>query len=144
MPGTTTASRRRPVGATGPAGTWSVPLTVDGRRAAIAGTFWHVSPPSLLPWLLGALAVAAAVAAAAVRRPGERDALALVLAVVAAAAALVAIGAFAVRDAPTGGIQWLQLAGGAVVAAAPRRCSSHPRLPPHGRRRAWSARSPPP
>ena len=102
----------------GPAGTWSVPLTVDGRRAAIAGTFWHVSPPSLLPWLLGALAVAAAVAAAAVRRPGKRDALALALAVVAAAAALVAIGAFAVRDAPTGGIQWFQLAGGAVVAAA--------------------------
>ena len=37
---------------------------------------------------------------------------------VAAAAALVAIGAFAVRDAPTGGIQWFQLAGGVVVAAA--------------------------
>ena len=28
----------------GPAGIWSVPLTIDGRRAEIAGTFWHVSP----------------------------------------------------------------------------------------------------
>jgi hypothetical protein len=102
----------------GPAGSWSVPLTVDGRRGVIAGTFFHVSPPSLLPWLLGGLAVAAAVAAAAVRRPGTRGVLALVLAVVAAAAALVAIGAFAFRDAPTGGIQWFQLAGGAVVAVA--------------------------
>ncbi|HEY7398180.1 MAG TPA: hypothetical protein VH538_07760 [Gaiellaceae bacterium] len=102
----------------GSAGRWSVPVTIDGRRAAITGTFVRVRRPSILPWLLGAAGVAAAVAALAARRPQSRATLVLVLAVVAGSAALLAIAAFSVRDAPTGGIEWFQLGGGAVVAAA--------------------------
>ncbi len=95
---------------------WSVPLKVDGRTAAIAGTFTHVPPPALVPWLLGAVAGLAGVLAAARRRPRARGALVLALAVGAGACALVAIAAFAVRDAPTGGVQWFQLGSGTVVA----------------------------
>ena len=94
---------------------WSVPLTVDGRAAVIAGTFTHVPPPDLLPWLLGAAAGLGALLVAARRRAAARGTLALALAAAAGACALVAIGAFAVRDAPTGGVQWFQLGSGAVV-----------------------------
>jgi len=119
----------------GPAGSWSVPLTVDGKRSAIAGTFWHVPPPSLLPWVVGGLAMIAAVAALAARLPRRRGPLALGLSILAAVAALVAIGAFAVRDAPTGGIQWFQLAGGLIVAAA----AAAVLLRSHGTRRTAAA-----
>ena len=105
-----------PGGGSGTVGRWSVPLTVDGRAAAITGTFVHVARPDLLAWLLGAIAAAAAIVALAFRRPRNRATLVLVLAIVAGIAALTAITAFAVRDAPTGGIEWFQLAGGAIVA----------------------------
>jgi len=107
-----------PDGADGAAGLFTVPVTIDGRRAAIAGTFWRVSRPGLLPWLLGALAATGGVFVLAMRAPRARARLALALAVIAAAAALTAIAAFALRDAPTGDVQWFQLAGGAIVAAA--------------------------
>ena len=94
---------------------WSVPLTVDGRAAVLAGTFTRVPPPDLLPWLFGAAAGLAALLAAARRRAADRGAIVLALAAAAGASALVAIGAFAVRDAPTGGVQWFQLGSGAVV-----------------------------
>jgi hypothetical protein len=105
-------------GGNGTVGRWSVPLTIDGRAAAITGTFVRVRGPSVVPWLLGAAATLGAIIGLAVRRPRTRAALVLVLAIVAAVAALVAISAFAVRDAPTGGVQWFQLTGGAVVAIA--------------------------
>ena len=105
-------------GGTGTVGRWSVPLTIDGHPAAIRGTFVGVPGPNILPWLIGAAAFATAIFAVAVRRPRSRAALVLVLSVVAAVAALAAITAFAVRDAPTGGVQWFQLAGGATVAIA--------------------------
>jgi hypothetical protein len=107
-----------PHGGTGTVGRWSVPVTIDGRPAAITGTFVRVPSPNLLPWLLGAAASAATIIVVAVRRPRIRTTLVLVLAIVAAVAALAAIAAFAVRDAPTGGVQWFQLAGGAIVAIA--------------------------
>ncbi len=98
-------------------GRWSVPVTIDGRAAVVAGTFTHVAPPDVLPWLLGSAAGLAGVLGVARRRPRARGTLGLALALGAAASALVAIGAFAVRDAPTGGVQWFQLGGGTVVAA---------------------------
>ena len=105
-------------GGTGTVGRWSVPLTIDEHPAAISGTFVRVPGPDILPWLLGAAASAAAIIVVAIRRPRSRTALVLVLSVVAAVAALAAITAFAIRDAPTGGVQWFQLAGGATVAIA--------------------------
>ncbi len=105
-------------GGNGTVGTWSVPLTIDGRTAAITGTFVRVRGPSVVAWLLGAAAALGTIVIVAVRRPRTRAALVLALAIVAAGAALVAITAFAVRDAPTGGVQWFQLAGGAVVGIA--------------------------
>jgi hypothetical protein len=105
-----------PHGGTGTVGHWSVPVTIDGHTAAITGTFVRVPGPNIVPWLLGAVATTVAILTVAVRRPRTRAALVLVLAIVAGLAALVAITAFAVRDAPTGGIEWFQLAGGAIVA----------------------------
>jgi hypothetical protein len=107
-----------PGGGHGAVGRWTVPVTIDGKRATIAGTFWRVAHPDLAPWLLGALAAAGAVALLSLRAPQARGRLALALAVVAAAAALAAIAAFALRDAPTGNVQWLQLVGGGIVAVA--------------------------
>jgi hypothetical protein len=107
-----------PGGAIGTVGRWSVPVTVDGHPAVITGTFVRAARPDILVWLTGAAAAGVAIAAVAYRRPRARGGLVLVLAVIAAAAALLAIAAFAIRDAPTGGVQWLQLGGGAVVAAA--------------------------
>lgn len=50
----------------------------------------------------------------------------MVVAVVAGAAALLAIAAFSVRDVPTtGGIEWLQLGAGAIVAAAAATILAH-------------------
>lgn len=105
-------------GGGGAVGRWTVPVTVDGSQATIAGTFWRVERPDLVPWLVGALAAASAVALVAFRLPRARGTLALALAIVAGAAALTAIAAFALRDAPTGNVQWLQLAAGGIVAAA--------------------------
>jgi hypothetical protein len=107
-----------PGGGNGTVGRWSVPVTVDGRPTAITGTFVRAARPDVLFWLTGAAAAGVAIGAVAYRRPRARGGLVLALAVIAAAAALLAIAAFAIRDAPTGGVQWLQLGGGAVVAAA--------------------------
>jgi hypothetical protein len=124
-----------PPGGSGTVGRWTVPVTIDGRASAIGGTFVHVPGPDLVPWLLGALVAAAAIVLVAVRRPRLRTTLVLVLAIVAGVAALTAITAFAVRDAPTGGIEWLQLAGGAIVAAV----AAAVLLRSHGTRRTAAA-----
>ena len=107
-----------PRGGTGTVGRFVVPVTIDGRPAAITGTFVHVPGPDLLAWVVGAVAAAAAIVAVAFRRPHTRATIVLALAIVAGIAALTSITAFAVRDAPTGGIEWFQVAGGAIVATA--------------------------
>jgi hypothetical protein len=99
----------------GRAGTFSIPITVDGRPAAIAGTFWRVRSPSAWPWLAGALAFAVAVAAAAAFRRGWRAYLTVGLGILAGLGALVAVTTFAARDAPNGRVAWLQIGAGIVV-----------------------------
>jgi hypothetical protein len=101
----------------GVAGRFTIPVAVDGRAAAIDGTFVRVARPSPWPWVAGGIALAAAIWAAARRRPW-RAALTVGLGVGAGAAALVAVTTFAVRSAPSGGVAWLQLVSGLVVAAA--------------------------
>jgi hypothetical protein len=59
---------------------WSVPLLVDGRRAAVTGWEWYAAGPSLIPWIaaVGVLLVAAGGAVAYGSRSAHR-ALAAVL-----------------------------------------------------------------
>jgi hypothetical protein len=43
-----------PLGGSGPAralGTWTIPLRLDGKPAALTGELWYVPPPRLLLWL---------------------------------------------------------------------------------------------
>lgn len=100
----------------GPAGRFVVALDVNGRPASISGTFFRVASPAAWPWLLAAAAFAGGVLLA-MRRRKTRTALTVGLGAVAGLAALVEVTTFAVRDAPTGGVAWLQLVTGIAVAA---------------------------
>jgi hypothetical protein len=106
-----------PVSKPGPAGHFRIPVEVEGRAAMIGGTFVRVARPALWPWLLGAVGVGAVIAAVARRKPW-RAALTIGLGIAAGVAALTAVTTFAVRAAPTGGVAWLQLVSGIVVATA--------------------------
>jgi hypothetical protein len=99
----------------GPAGRFTVALDVNGRPASISGTFFRVASPALWPWLLAAAAFAGGVLAA-MRRRTTRAALTIGLGAVAGLAALIEVTTFAVRDAPTGGVAWLQFVVGIAVA----------------------------
>jgi peptidoglycan/LPS O-acetylase OafA/YrhL len=117
-----------PASRPGVAGRFTIPVEVDGKAAAIGGTFVRVARPAPWPWALIGIAVAAAIWAAARQRPW-RPALTVGLGVAGGLAALVAVTTFAVRAAPGGGVAWLQLVSGLVVAARCR-CSGT----------AWSSR----
>jgi hypothetical protein len=74
------------------AGTWRIPIAVDGARAAISGGLWHADNPSIVWFWPIVVLLACALAAARVRRP-RLDALAsrlLALATLAATATLAA------------------------------------------------------
>ena len=106
-----------PASQPGPAGSFSVPISVDGRAAVIRGTFWRVRSPSVWPWLAGTVVFIAAVAAVAALRRGWRSTLTVGLGTAAGLGALVAITTFAARDAPNGRVAWFQIAAGVVVGA---------------------------
>ena len=101
----------------GPAGSFSVPISVDGRAAVITGTFWRVRSPSVWPWLGGTAALLIAIAAVAALRRGWRSYLTVGLGTAAGLGALVAITTFAARDAPNGRVAWLQIVAGVAVGA---------------------------
>ena len=105
-----------PASGTGVVGRFSIPVTLDGRPAAIAGTFFRVAPPPLWPWLAGACLLGAAIVVAVRRRP-LRLPLTIGLGLAGGLAALVAVTTFAARDAPTGGVAWLQIGTGLGVGA---------------------------
>lgn len=100
----------------GVAGRFSIPVEVNGRKAAIAGTFIRVARPPVWPWPAGAAALAGGIFAA-LRRRSFRPALTIGLGAVAGLAALAEVTTFAVRDAPTGGIAWLQIGTAIVIGA---------------------------
>jgi hypothetical protein len=99
----------------GPAGQFVVALDVNGKPAAISGTFVRVARPAVWPWLLAGAVFAGAVLVA-MRRRATRTALTIGLGLASGAAALLEVTTFAVRDAPTGGVAWLQLIAAVVVA----------------------------
>jgi hypothetical protein len=90
-----------------------VPVSVDGRHAAIAGTFVRHAHPALWPWALVAIVLSASAAVAASRG----WAVAIPLGAVAGAAAVTALAAFSVADAPNGHVAWTQLGLGVFLAA---------------------------
>jgi hypothetical protein len=93
-----------------------VPVDLDGRPAAISGTFLRVSRPAVWPWALGGVALVAGILVA-VRRRSTRGVLTVALGVASGIAALLLVTTFAVRDSPTGGVAWLQLVASVAVAA---------------------------
>ena len=103
-----------PAGAPGPDGHFAVPIVLNGAPASIGGSFFRVARPAAWPWLAGAAAALGAVAAA-VRRRTLRARLTIGLGLSGGLAALAAVTAFAVRDAPTGGVAWLQIGTGLVL-----------------------------
>jgi hypothetical protein len=105
-----------PASTVGPVGRFVIPVEVDGAPAAISGTFIRVARPALWPWLLGALVLAGAILAAIRSRP-LRGPLTIALGAAAGLAALVEVTTFAVSDAPTGGVAWLQIVTAFLVAA---------------------------
>ncbi len=105
-----------PASRVGPVGRFAIPVDVNGRRETIAGTFFRVSRPALWPWLAGAAALAAGIAVV-VRRRRLRPVLTIGLGLTAGLAALAEVTTFAARDAPTGGVAWLQVGTGIGIAA---------------------------
>jgi hypothetical protein len=105
-------------GRTGPVARFAVPALLDGRRVTIGGAFVGYRRPSLWPWLAGAAVAGAAVAAVLRFRPRLRSPLALGLGAVAGLAALTALVAFGVADAPNGQVKWVQIALGCSLAVA--------------------------
>jgi len=105
-----------PAKAAGPAGRFSVPVAVNGRPAAISGTFFRVARPAVWPWLLLTVALVAGITLL-LRRRSLRAAVTVGLGVASGLAALLLVTTFAVRDSPTGGVAWLQLVAAVAVAA---------------------------
>jgi hypothetical protein len=88
---------------------WSVPIDVDGRRAAIEGELTHVASPPLWPWIvLAALPLLAALLAAGRKR--WLWAIATGLAALAGLATLADLTGFALGGLPVSADRWLQLA----------------------------------
>lgn len=100
----------------GQTATWSVPVVVDGHAARLGGTFTRVGRPSLWPWLVTGILVAAAVAAFAHVQPRRRAEEAAAVAAVAAVAALAASAAFATGDAIAKPTEWLDVGAAAFLA----------------------------
>ena len=98
----------------GAVGRWSIPVELDGRHTALAGTVVRVSRPSTWPWAVGAVVLAAAVAGAAWRLPKARARLLVVLGALAAFGALAASTSFATADEISGAGEWVEVG---VVAA---------------------------
>jgi hypothetical protein len=95
---------------------WTLPLTVDGRRAALRGEFLRARRPAAWPWLAGALVAFAAVGAGWRYAPRRRRAAATGLAAAAALAALAASASFATGDPIERIGKWLDVAAAGALA----------------------------
>jgi hypothetical protein len=105
-------------GRAGAVARFTIPAIYDGRPAALAGTFVRYRRPLLWPWLAGAGVAGLGVALLLHRRPSLRAPVATVLGVLAGGAALTALVAFGVADAPNGRVAWVQIALGSLLALA--------------------------
>jgi hypothetical protein len=96
---------------------FAIPATVGGRPVTIGGMFVRYARPPLWPWLLGAVALAAAVVVVVRRWPGLRCEVATVVGAVAGLAALAGLAAFDAADAPNGRVAWFQIVLAVALAA---------------------------
>lgn len=96
-----------------PTARFVVPVLVDGAHTSISGTFVHHAPPTLWPWTLVAAGLAS-LTAVGVRLGWP---VAIPLGSAAGVAAVSALAAFSVADAPNGRVAWTQLALGLFLAA---------------------------
>ena len=101
----------------GPVGRFAVAIEINGHPGSISGTFVRVPRPAPWPWPVAAAALVAGIVLA-LRRRSLRAALTVGIGVAAGIAALAEVTTFAVRDAPTGGVGWLQVGTAIAVAAA--------------------------
>jgi hypothetical protein len=103
---------------TGRVARFTVPLRVDGRPAAIAGSFIRYRRPHAWPWLAAALAGIAAILWVTRAVPSARAGTTIAAGAVAGVAAVVSLASFGVADSPTGRVAWFELVLAAFVAAA--------------------------
>ena len=97
-------------------GRWSVPLLVDGRRARLSGSLFHVDPPASWPWLaIGACVAAVALLLLVSRRQRLLRVGAASLGTVAALATLVWTGGLAASSTANESI-WYEAGNEALVA----------------------------
>ena len=106
-----------PSSVTGPAGRFAIPVEVNGVAGSVGGSFVRVKRPATLLWFTAVIAAVGIGTGVGIRRRDLRDPLTVVLGIVGGAAALLAVTTFAARDAPTGGIGWLQIGSGIVIGA---------------------------
>lgn len=97
---------------------FSVPIMLEGRPAALAGTFTRVARPRSWPWILGVLLVLGGLVVLGWGVPHRRAQAAVALAGIGAAGALVSNAAFATGDAVTRTGEWGNVAAAAVLGAA--------------------------
>jgi hypothetical protein len=100
----------------GASAAWSLPVELDGRPAALRGTFTRVGPPPLWPWILAMVVGLGAVAALARALPERRPETAAAIAAIAAAGALTASTAFATGDAIARRTQWVEAGSAGILA----------------------------
>ena len=95
---------------------WSLPLSLDGHRTKLAGTFTRVARPPVWPWLVAGLVALGALAGFARAVPGRRAETAAAVAGVAAAGALAASAAFATGDAIARRAEWIEVGSAGLLA----------------------------
>lgn len=103
---------------TGAVARFSVPVRIDGRDAAIGGSFVRYRRPAAWPWVAAALAGIAAILGVTRAVPSARADATIAAGAVAGVAAVASLASFGVADSPTGRVAWVELALAAFVAAA--------------------------
>ena len=102
---------------TGVVGRWSVPILVNGNRAAIEGTFVRVRRPRWWVWGLVAVALAAALAGIARWRPPTRPRLLVAAGALASLGALASASSFATADEISGASEWVEVGAVCLLLA---------------------------
>jgi hypothetical protein len=104
-------------GRVGAVARFRVPIRIDGKTTAIAGSFVRYRRPSAWPWIAGATAVIAVAIGAARRRARSRSQITIGLGCVAGIAAITSLASFGAADSPNGRVAWVELGLAIAVGA---------------------------